>query len=205
LTDEENQSLAQSGTTNPDAYQAYQRAKYLYNYSTYENAIRYAKTATELDPNYQEAYFLLADQLFGGARTGALSKDSYAEARKYLEKLIEVNDSTALAHWTNAEILWKYDQKWIEADREYKRAESLDPTYETPLGFLDWMGRSKEALIQLERQIESIDPFDMIQLLTTGYSLLFHREFERTIEQANNVLILEPKDNNAFIILALAY
>ncbi|MGW8179598.1 MAG: tetratricopeptide repeat protein, partial [bacterium] len=139
------------------------------------------------------------------ARTTTLSKGDYAKAREYGEKLIEVDDSTVLAHSFKARILWMYDRKWKEADREFERARELDPTLNSDADFLMWLGRREEALARTELRLEQADPLSAGQQNNIGWVLLFLREFDRAADQANKVLALSPESSDAYEILSEVY
>src|SRR6185295_7531893 len=64
LTATQSQQLTKRATQNPQAYELYLQARYLYHRGTiesYTKAIEYFKQAISLDPNYALAYAGLAD------------------------------------------------------------------------------------------------------------------------------------------------
>ena len=135
----------------------------------------------------------LGDSYFSIARTQIQSEVDYSKARTYWEKLVEIDESTALAHRVRARILWQYDREWKEAKAAYKRSSELDVTLEIDSGFLEWIANPEECLSQIERKLERADPLSASQQADIGYAFLSSREYDRAIEQANKVRALEPQ------------
>jgi len=67
------------------------------------------------------------------------------------------------------------------------------------------MGRREEALAELNRRLERADPLSPIQQASNGFSLLWHGEFDRAIEQAKKVMALNPKSTSLYWILSMSY
>jgi tetratricopeptide (TPR) repeat protein len=127
-------------------------------------------------------------------------------SRQFWEKLIEIDDTTPLAHQTKAELLWRFDNKWTEAESEYRRAAELDSSVEPDVNFLMWMGRRAEGLALLERQVEQADPLDIGSQIGIGWGFLFFQEFDRTIELAEKILELEPdRSPDIYNMLEMSY
>jgi serine/threonine-protein kinase len=206
LTSEEAESLAPSGTTNPEANKDFMVGKYhLLGDFDLRTAILHLKSAVSKDPKYQEAYRLLAFSYFQLARTETQSIEDYATAREFAERCITANTTTVLAHEMKAAVFWQYERAWQEAEREYERAIELDASFEKNIGFLDWMGRREEALAENKRSLERADPLSPIQQASNGFSLLWHGEFDRAIEQAKKVMALNPKSTSPYWILSMSY
>jgi len=206
LTSEETESLAQSGTTNPEAYPDFMVGQYhVLGDFDLRTAIIHLKSAISKDPKYQEAYRLLAASYFQLARTETQSLEDYAEARKVAERCIAADHSTVIAHEMKAAVFWQYERKWQEAEREYAKAIELDPSFEKNIGFLDWMGRREEALAEIEKLVERADPLSSTMQSTIGFNLLWHSEFDRVIEQAKKMMDLNPQSQSARWILSMSY
>ena len=207
LIPEESKGLVQSGTQNLEAYQAFLKGEY--HSGSAQEKIRYFEQAIELDPSYQMAYGRLAGWHFQIARIKT-SEEDYAIARTYGEKLIEIDPSTARAHWMKAFILWSYDRKWKEAAEEYARAKEVEPYSESDTSnnlmmFLEWMGRREEYLAATEENLKQSDPFSAFQQAALAYQFLHHGEYSRAIEQGKKYLELAPTSVDAFYVLSESY
>jgi tetratricopeptide (TPR) repeat protein len=141
------------------------------------------------------------------ARRFTQSQEDFARAREYWAKLIQVDESTSLAHATKAFILWAYDREWGQAENEYAKAETLLPNWEIwSFGdFTDWMGREEERLAQIETLLERSDPLSASQQCYAGWAFLWRRDYDRAIEQAKKTLELEPDSRQAYTLLAFSY
>lgn len=170
----------ESGTESPEAYQAYLKGQLHFDRwvftedhaTVFANAIQYLTKAIEIDPEFQAAYSLLSRVYFARARTVTLSDRDYAGARNALEKLIEADDSTILAHEAKAQILWQFERNWEGAETFYNLAKERDPSYQTGTGFLEWMGRRDEVFATLESDLEGANPLSTLRQLAIGYRLL---------------------------------
>ena len=213
LIPEESNLLAQHGTMNPEAYQALVLGRYYWLRPTaagsFVQAVREAiqcwEQAVALDQNYQEAYWELARNGYFELARRSGAKEEFAKARANWEKLVEIDDSTVLAHQSRAAILWRYERRWAEAEAEYIQASELDSTFERDGEFLEWMGRQDERVAQLERQLQEVDPFSWFYQCSLGWRFLFNRQYDHAIELAKKAIALEPQTSDPYGILQQSY
>jgi len=207
LTQEQSQHLVRRGTDNLEAYRALSLGEYrrsLWFRGNLEEKIHEAighwKRAVELDPGYQEAYWRLADSYFFlVARRAAGPDEYYAIARTYFEKAVEIDPTTRLGHRAKARILWSYDRKWEDAEKEYQKAAQLersfdeDPTRTVVEGrsFLEWMGHREELLSHAERELERMDPKSARQHLVFAYHFFWLGDWDRALRLSHETLSLE--------------
>jgi tetratricopeptide (TPR) repeat protein len=94
------------------------------------------------------------------------------------------------------------------AEREYKLALQLNPSYSTTYlwyaNFLDWMGRNEEAYALLQRALQ-IDPVSTTVNSFLGYHFMQMRQYDKAIMQIQEVLDMEPNDAFSHSNLAYAY
>jgi adenylate cyclase len=124
--------------------------------------------AIELDPNFAPAYALLAithmrDYLNQWSASPSVSLE---EGYKVAQEAVARNDCDPYAHWALGSLyLWL--RRHDEAERELKRAISLNPSFSlgyTLLGLtLHYSGRSEQALEYFERAI-ALDPYTDVYL-----------------------------------------
>lgn len=193
LSSEERKQLARRPTDNVEAYHAYLKGRYCWNKRTDEDckkAVEYFKKAIEADPTYALAYVGLADSYlvlgsFGIATVAP--KDAFPIAREALIRALEIDDTLAEAHASLAYTYGLYDWNWTAAEREFKRALELKPSYATAhhwYGFiyLASMGRLDEAVAQAQRGQE-LDPLALPVSSNIGLLLYLARRYDEALEQ----------------------
>ena len=171
LTIGEQQQVAGEHTSSPEAYDCFLRGRELWHLQTKEtNAeARVAfQRAIELDPNFAPAYALLAithmrDYLNQWSASPSLSLE---EGYKVAQEAVGRSDRDPYAHWALGSLyLWL--RRHDEAERELKRAISLNPSFSlgyTLLGLtLHYSGRSEKALYYFEHAI-ALDPYTDVYL-----------------------------------------
>jgi len=138
LTPQQEAGLSTSVRVHPEAYQAYLVGR-VHTYKAgprevWKSAKEYFEKAIEIDPRFAPAYASLAE-LYVRTGRGTVSRDSRGvywdgrqQARQLAEKALELDDTLAEAHTALgriAEVEWN----WPQAEREYRRAVELNPSY----------------------------------------------------------------------------
>ncbi len=209
LTQDEQASLATSHSPTFAPQDAYLKGRYYLQQGT-EQAMREAKTyfeeAAKLDPNYAPAYLGLADYY---SLTNDLSTPvTMRKAKEYVQKALAMDDSLADAHSTLAYIRFYGDWDWEGAEREFKRAIQLRPSYATAhllyAEFLSEMGRHAQALAEI-RAAQELDPVSDTTILAVGWTLFYARDYNQAIEQCRKVLELDPRSVSARDCVASAH
>jgi serine/threonine protein kinase/Tfp pilus assembly protein PilF len=201
LTPQERARLASGRPVNPAAHDAYLKGRYHLHRGT-EDQMREAKTyfeeAIRIDSNYAPAYAGLADYYW---LTNELSpRVAMPTAKDYVQKALALDDGLADAHATLATIKFYGDWDWLGADREYRRAIELSPSYAAAhrvySGFLSEMGRHDQALAEI-RTAQELEPDSAITNLSAGWAFYYAREYDRAIEQCRTVLDSDPHSMSA--------
>jgi eukaryotic-like serine/threonine-protein kinase len=212
LTGEEQMRLTKRYTENTEAYHLYLKGRYHWNKRTTEGlkkGIDYFERAIEEDPSYAMAYAGLADTYALLNKYRVLStKDSFPKARAAAMKALEIDETLAEAHSSLALVKLHYEWDWEGAEKEFKRAIELNPSYATAHqwygGYLLAMGHFEEAIAELERAQE-IDPLSLIINADLGLPYYFARRYDQAIEQYRKTLEMDPNFNQARIYLGWAY
>ena len=151
---------------NPAAYDDYLRGRlYFTNEFTKPDSLRkaqrYFEDSIQKDPNFALAYAGLADTYVFLAYAGALPRDlAYRSAKDALSQSTGTGRQhrRSLRHPRRAEFVFDWD--WDTADREFKRAIALAPSYscahEDRAIFLALIGRRAEALAEIAK-IDQLD------------------------------------------------
>jgi eukaryotic-like serine/threonine-protein kinase len=192
LTPKEQERLANSGPVNSEAHEAYLKGRYHFNLGTeehYREAIQYFEEAAKIDPNYASAYAGLADCYWA---TDELSpRVAMPKAKDYVLKALAIDNALADAHATLAAIKFYGDWDWQGADKEFKYAIQLNPSFAEAhrmySAFLMEMGRHEEASLQI-RTAQELDPLSVATIVTAGWTFYYARQYEQAIQQCSKAL-----------------
>jgi eukaryotic-like serine/threonine-protein kinase len=201
LSEPQQRAMSNKGTTNPRAYEAYLKGRYVWlqrSSDAYAQAKEYFEQAIALDPNYANAYAGLGDayQFLGGFSFSIEhSAEFYAKAKEALQRALELNPDLAEAHASVALIAMNYDWDWALANREYKRAISLDPNnaliHDWYAEFERTVGRVEESLHQIE-VARQLDPLSPLINSDVGKLLYFARHYQAAITQLEQTIRMDP-------------
>jgi TolB-like protein/DNA-binding winged helix-turn-helix (wHTH) protein len=188
LTPEQQIRLTRTPAVHPEAYHSYLRGRYYWNKRTsegFQKAIVEFDAAIATDPRFARAYAGLADSYYLiGFYSDIPFRDAMMKARAAAERALELDPDLAEAHTSLAVILAYFEWDFEGADREFRRALQLDPSY--PTGhhwygiYLFDMGRMDEAVREVLRAVAS-DPLSVI--INTDLALTYYhaRRYERSI------------------------
>lgn len=214
LTAPERERLRRRYTENSDAWQAYLRGRYLWSRRTpegYAKAIAEFEEAARIDPNYALAYAGLADAyaLLGSNPNQALPRvEAMEKARAAALKAIALDADLAEAHTALAFILMHYDWKCADAEKEYQRALSLNPSYATAHQWravnLLVTGHANEGLQEL-KSAQALDPSSLIIMVDTVEMDLFTGRLQDAVEQGKRALDIDSSFSLARSYLSWAY
>ena len=195
-----------------DAYDLYLEGRYFWNKRTkegFQRASEYFQQATARDRNFARAYAGLADT-YGLMSTWALvpQGEFMPKARSAALRALELDENLAEAHTSLALVAENYDYDWQGAEKEFKRAIQLDPSYATAHQWyaecLSWQGRFEEALAESERA-RQLDPLSIIIASDHAVILYQSRQYDRAIAQARSVLEMDPNAPSAEEVLLYSY
>jgi TolB-like protein/Tfp pilus assembly protein PilF len=213
LTSEQKKRLTKGSTENTEAYQAYLKGRYYFehrNEKVLETAILHFNEAIEKDPGYALAYSGLADCYVVITSYSVQSpKDAYPRGRAAAAKALELDDGLGDPHASLGWISTFNDWDWTVAEREFKRALELKPSYPatTHLWYalmLSANSRHDEAIAEMKRAAE-LDPLAAVIQWNLSRILIAARRFEAGIEAARRAVELAPNAVPARGQLGLAY
>jgi len=198
----------------PEAYQSYLLGRYYWNKRTADGLQKagvYFQKAIQIDPNYALAYSGLADYyafltLLGGPEV-MRPPDAMSKAKAAAVRSLQLDDSLAETHASMGHVLHNYDWDWAGAEREFKRAISLNPNYSIVhhwyAHLLMQQGRVSESLGESRRALE-LDPLSLF--INNGVARMYYlsRHFDDSIAQCQRGLEIDPAYVPARIQLALA-
>ena len=212
LTGAEEKRLTKSYTTNPEAYQDYLKGRYWLNKGTEEGlnkATEYFQQAIAKDPTYALAYSRLSDCYSSLADFGVVpAKEGYLRAKDAALKALELDDTLAEAHSSLAVIKSSYDWDWAGAEKEFRRAIELNPSYTDAhrlhAEVLWQTGRLDDAIAETKLTLE-LDPLSLDANNDLGLEFFLARQYDQAIEQEGKVLELDPNFTEAYYFRGMSY
>jgi eukaryotic-like serine/threonine-protein kinase len=198
-------------TGSPDAHFLYLEGRYYWNERTIEGfkqAIESFNAAIDRDSSYAAAHAGLADAYnLLGTYGGMTPADAFPRARSAARRAIELDPNLAEAHTSLAYALQNYDWDWEAADREYRRALALSPSYAVAHhwygGFLMLMGRFNEAIAHRNEAVR-LDPLSPQFHAARGSPFLLSRRYADAIDAYRKALALDPRLGRVHLSIASA-
>jgi len=196
----------------PAAFDEYLRGRFAWNARTETamgEAIEHFIRATQLDPSYAPAYAGLADCYATlGYLSNLVPSDGFQAARAAAERALRLDQTSAEAHASLGYVHFYYDWDFDAAERELRRALSLNPSYATGhqwyAVFLTAMSRPGEARAEIERA-SGLDPLSAAISTDLGFQLYYTREYDRAVHHLNDVIGRYPRFPLAHLWLGRAY
>jgi TolB-like protein/Flp pilus assembly protein TadD len=198
LTGSEQRAIAARPTDNTEAYQLYLTGRFFWNKRTGDDlkkARDYFQQAVAADPNYAAAYAGLAQAdllipLFGAGAP----RDFFPKAKAAATQAIGLDETSSEGHSALA-MLFCFELKFPESEKEFKRAIQLNPNYATAHHWfgnsvLTSLGRFDEAVKEGTRAVE-LDPLSLIINADLGGDLMLARRFDDAIAQLRRTLALD--------------
>jgi DNA-binding winged helix-turn-helix (wHTH) protein/tetratricopeptide (TPR) repeat protein len=212
LSGDERKSLTKHYTESGEAYQSYLRGRYHWNQMTAEGLARSLECfadAVARDPGYALAYAGMAASYVHMEIYGfAPPREAMPKAVEAATKAIGLDEEVAEAHASLALARMFYERDWAGAERGFRRALELNPSYAAAHDwyaiYLMTKGRVEEALASI-RKAQGLDPLSLIVNTDVGCALYFARRFEESIEQCRWVLETEPNFVQAYYRIGLAF
>lgn len=184
---------------NSEAHRLYLQGRYHWNRRSsgdLDRAVELFRQAIDKDPLYAKAYAGLADtwNLIGSYGDRPPS-DSFPRARAAALRALELDPGLAEAHTSLAYAVQNYDWDWVRAEREYRRAIALSPSYATAHhwygGFLMLMGRFDEAVEHRKMAVEH-DPLSPQIQASIGSPYFLARDYDQAIALFRRAIEMDP-------------
>jgi serine/threonine protein kinase/Tfp pilus assembly protein PilF len=211
LTGEEEKRLARRSTTNPEAYQLYLEGRYFaekLSKEGLEKGIDYFHRAIDLDPNFALAYDGLAYAYASGDDFFLSPREVMPKAREAAKKALELDDTLAEAHTEMGMIDFMYEFDWSAAEREFRRAIELKPSYAHAHEYYGWYlvsaGRMEEGIEESKRARE-LDALSLETNAMAGQNFYFAHQYDLAIDTLRKTLDMEPNYWIARTLLGFSY
>jgi serine/threonine-protein kinase len=199
LLGQEKEKLVKRRTEDHEAYHLYLKGRYYLNKRTEADLIKsleYFEQAIIKDPKFAVAYAGLADAYVAlGWHNYRPGEFAYTKAKKEALKAIEIDNSVGEAHASIALIKQLYEWDWPGAEREYKQALMLSPSYAEARHqyshLMALLGRFDEAIAEMKQALE-IEPLSVVMNSCVGQQYYFARKFDEAIQQHRKAIEMDP-------------
>jgi tetratricopeptide (TPR) repeat protein len=214
LTPQQVARWSSPGRVDRTAQDAYLRGRYFWNQRTREGFAKARESfaaAIAADPGFALAHAGLADTY------GLMSIQGYdlvppqeamSRARAEAERALELDDSLAEPHASLAWVYFNYDWDFAAAEREFRRAITLNPGYATAhqwyANLLCILGRFDEASVEIGRALE-LDPLSRVINNEAGWPLGYLGRHEEAIAQYRRAIELDPLYPTPHLATGLEY
>jgi len=213
VTPREQARLTTSRRVDSEAYEAYLLGRAhmskMLTPTSWKRAKEYFEKAIEKDPGYAPAYAGLAELQI--QHRGSMTRnpsDARFQARQLVEKALELDDTLAEAHTTLARVAQQEEWDWAGAEREYRRAIELNPSYPQAriryAMYLYAMLRFEEAVIEA-RRAQQLDPVSPFVNTWAGAAYSLAGRVGEAMASCQKALELDPSYSDASLILARTY
>ncbi len=199
LTAEESGRLVQARSVDPEAHEAFLKGMHSFTQFTgnsFGKATNYLQQAIEIDPEYSDAYALLAAvQLNSTFFLGVPPTEVVPQARKNIRRALEIDADNANAILVEGWIEMTYDWDWDAAEGSLLRATELAPGQSNTHAIYSYLlacrGVFKEAVGEV-RRAERLDPLSPFTGQQMGMILYLAREYEEAIAHLEETIELSP-------------
>lgn len=197
---------------NAAAYDQYIKGRFFWNRRSrdgFQQALQAFQRALEEDPAYADAYAGLADCYNLMPEYGLMpALEAMPRARTAAHRALQIDPDLAEAHASLAYTLANFDFDFEEADRSFRRALDLNPSYATGhqwyAEYLGAMGRPEESWAAYQRAL-ALDPLSPIINALAEYSYAGLGQYERAAKGLQRVIAEYPDFRIAHNYLADLY
>ena len=182
------------------AYERYLRGRYFRDKRSPDGlrqAIIHFREALALEPDYALAHAGEADTFSVLAAFGAIApSEAMPRVRAAAQRALELDPALPEPHAALGCVAAMYEWDWVGAEREFKRALTINPQYQTGhMWYANYclapLGRLDEALAEL-RGAQRLDPLSLVINTSIGMVLYFARRYDEAVAQFRGVLDLDP-------------
>ena len=199
LSGADEQKLAKTYTTNPEAYRLYLQGRFYWNKREEKDlrkAMDYFNQAIALDSNYALAYAGLADSYAILSSYGFMPvSEADPKTLEFARRALSLDDTLAEPHAAIARQLAQHDYDFAGAEDEFKRAMQLNRNYATAHQWyaetLTYLGKFDEAFAEFRRALE-IEPLSLPINWDFGRTLYMSRRYDESFTQFKKTVEMDP-------------
>jgi TolB-like protein/Flp pilus assembly protein TadD len=211
LTPQEQARFAHGRSVKPEVYDAYLKGRYFLNRLMEEDlkkGVGYFNEAIRLDPDYAPAYSGLADAYSFIGFVGVETDRPQQLALEAAKKAISLDDSLAEAHASLGWVLHRHFQDWTGAEKEYRRAIDLNPSYATAHRFYGifrrGIGLDAPGCEEL-RIAHELDPLNPLNTNRWAECLFAAGKYDEAVHMVKDNLEIDPNNLDSLWTLGGMY
>jgi TolB-like protein/Tfp pilus assembly protein PilF len=197
LSPREQELLAILPTANLEAYDNFLMARQLLersNWQSLRDAQSHLKKVIELDPEFVQAYVLLARTYFGLVGIGAATLQEINEPwRDAVQTALSLDENSASAHAVHAQFLW---ENGLEGTGDaFEKARQLEPANVDILGMYAAYQRLTydfDRALQLYQLARELDPLSIPVLFGLARIYELRRETDKALELYAKIRQIDP-------------
>ncbi len=199
------------GTNNLAAHNLFLQGRYHLDQRTEPGllkALDFFQRATEEDPRMAAAYAGLADTYNLLGHYGVFAPaEVWTKAASNATQAVLADDESCEAHTSLAHVKSTQDWEWVAAEREFRRAISLNPHYPTAhlwygVTCLAPCGRLDEALAEV-KLAQALDPVSSIISRNIALIHYYQRNLDLALDQSDHTIEQNPHFSVAYWTLGL--
>jgi Tfp pilus assembly protein PilF len=195
------------GTTKQAAYDSYLQGRYEFSHGSEPRAFSDFQEAIAIDPKYALAHAEIA-KIHIFRANNEQNRTELVAAKDEAKIALALDDRVAQAHTDLAWVLDNNDFNWPDAEAEYRRALTLNPSdtfaHKWYAMFLASQGRGQEAVDQANVAL-SLDPASMTLKAAYGWILIDAGQADAGIDYLEKELELYPDYGVAWGYLGTGY
>jgi TolB-like protein len=163
--------LVSSKTDNPEAYDLFLKGSHHFKRKDLldvKEALNLFVKATELDPNFTEAYAYIGETYLHHAGFNLISaKEGFKKSREYAQKALTINPQDMRAHKVMAYVHLFHDWDWDAAIKSYNQADAGGLTNEIDYitNYYIFIQKDYDLAIAIARENQARDPLPFPTLL----------------------------------------
>lgn len=204
LSPEEKEQVEKIYTKNKEAYKLYLEGRFYYQLRTeesFEKSIELYNKALTLDSGFCLAYSGLADSYVTSTAYGFLPRETgIPKSRAFASKALKIDNNLAEAHATLGVIAAFFDYDRDKAEKELKRALTINPNYVRALKlyseYMDVIGNREMARRYIDKAL-ILNPNYPILLWHSYHYYVREGRYDKALEESNKLFYLE-KDEAAY-------
>jgi serine/threonine protein kinase/tetratricopeptide (TPR) repeat protein len=180
----------------PEAFDAFLRGNFQSNNWELQKAQIAYERAIELDPDFAAAYARLSGVYYFLAFLGVMPpRDAFEKVRVLSATALAKDPQLAEALGQRALLSLHYDWDWFAAERDFRRAEELDPSFADNhhyyAHFLLAMNRPHDNVDQMRKAV-ALDPQNPVLRVCHGWHRLFAAEYDSAVADADRAAQMAP-------------
>jgi serine/threonine-protein kinase len=200
---------AKRHTDNVEAYHLVLKGRYYKFRLDFPKAIHCCEQALEEDPSYSLAFADLAVCYCDLGRVEVIEpKIAFQKAKDYVGRALSFDKDLGEAHVALGLVQLWYDWDWNDAEREFKRALELSPSYMSAYFFyallLSNLDRQEEAVAMMGKAVD-LDPLNPGVRAASSTIHLYARNYVKVQQECSKALEIDPNHVWALWMLGLSY